>query len=90
MTKSLLAALAILFLLLQYKLWFDSDGIRNIWHLRQHIHEQIGVNKELKGNNLILKADVLSLKNGEDAIEERARYDLGMVRRNEVFVNLRQ
>jgi cell division protein FtsB len=90
MTKSLLAALAILFLLLQYKLWFDSDGIRNIWHLHQHIHEQTLINKELKRDNLVLRADVLSLKNGEDAIEERARYDLGMVKRNEVFVNLRQ
>ena len=90
MTKSLLAALAILFLLLQYKLWFDSDGIRNIWHLRKHIHEQATMNTDLKNGNLTLKADVISLKNGGDAIEERARHDLGMVKRNEVFVNLRQ
>ena len=87
MTKSLIAALVILFVLLQYKLWFDHDGIRSIWHLRELIHQQSEVNMGIKDANSALKADVISLKNGQEAIEERARHDLGMIKKGEIFVS---
>jgi len=88
MTKSFIVALFILLGLLQYKLWFDPDGILSIWHLRGSIHQQTNVNLAIKNQNNVLKADVVSLKNGQDAIEERARHDLGMIKKGEVFINL--
>jgi cell division protein FtsB len=87
MTKSLLIGLIILFLLLQYKLWFDPDGIRSIWHLRSLIAKQSDVNSSLKNGNSVLKADVISLKSGQEAIEERARHDLGMIKKGETFMS---
>lgn len=86
MTKSLIMALLVLFIVLQYKLWFDPDGVVNIWRLRHLISEQNQCNATLKSQNALLKADVKSLKNGQDAIEERARHDLGMIKKGEVFV----
>jgi cell division protein FtsB len=87
MTKSLITALFILFVVLQYKLWFDLDGICNVWRLRTAINQQLQTNLTLKNQNSILKADVGSLKNGQDAIEERARNDLGMIKKGEIFVS---
>lgn len=87
MTKSLITALVILFGLLQYKLWFDHDGIRSIWHLRDLISQQTEVNSNIKAANSALKADVISLKNGQEAIEERARHDLGMIKKGEIFMS---
>jgi cell division protein FtsB len=86
MTKSLITALIIIFVLLQYKLWFDKDGILSVWHLRDLISHQTHINSEIKDHNTLLKADVVSLKNGQEAIEERARHDLGMIKKNETFV----
>ena len=90
MTKSLLAALIILFGLLQYKLWFDPDGVRSIWHLRSLTEKQSEMNLDLKKGNATLKAEVASLKSGKEAIEERARHDLGMIKKGEIFVNFRE
>ncbi len=87
MTKPLIIALFILFTVLQYKLWFDADGIYSVWHLRHTINQQLQTNLTLKKQNSILKADVASLKNGQEAIEERARHDLGMIKKGEVFVS---
>ena len=86
MTKPLITALFVLFVVLQYKLWFDPDGILSVRHLRQLITQQKQVNLAIKNQNAIVKADVASLKNGQDAIEERARHDLGMIKKGEVFV----
>jgi cell division protein FtsB len=88
MTKSLTIALIIVFLLLQYKLWFDKDGILSIRHLHSLIKQQTKLNAETKNHNLALKADVNSLKNGREAIEERARHDLGMIKQGEIFVGI--
>lgn len=88
MTRSLIIALFVLFGVLQYKLWFDADGIFNIYHLRQLIHQETKTNLAMKDQNALLKADVLSLKNGQEAIEERARHDLGMIKKGEVFISL--
>lgn len=86
MTKSLTLALMTLFALLQYKLWFDIDGILSIWQLRSSIGHQTQLNTELKNHNMALKADIVSLKNEQDGIEERARHDLGMIKKGEIFV----
>jgi cell division protein FtsB len=88
MTKSLITALLFLFAVLQYKLWFDPDGMCSVWQLRKLIGQQMQTNSILKNQNSTVKADVVSLKNGQEAIEERARHDLGMVKKGEVFVSL--
>ena len=83
--KSLYVVLIGLFILLQYQLWFTPGGLTDIFHL----HRQIGVladeNAKLKEKNAILAADVKDLKQGNEAVEERARNELGMVKKGEIF-----
>lgn len=74
-----------LFLIFQYALWFSSGGLIQIWHLRQKITALEEQNKQLQNRNTMLAADVNDLKQGKEAIEERARNDLGMVKSNETF-----
>ncbi len=74
-----------LFLLLQYPLWFGSGGALTYWRLHQGIDAQVAENKKLHERNESLKAEVIDLKSGKDAIEERARSELGMVKTNETF-----
>ncbi len=74
-----------LFLLLQYPLWFGSGGALAYWRLHQGIDVQVAENKKLHERNETLKVEVIDLKSGQDAIEERARTGLGMVKANETF-----
>lgn len=81
----------ILFLLaLQYKLWFDDGGARQMAHLRQEVLEQKQQNQELAKQNGQLRAEVKDLKLGVDAAEERARSELGMVKQHEEYVQIVQ
>ena len=75
----------VLLLLLQYQLWFDNGGILEAWHLKQTIANQIEKNSTLTERNKILQAEVLDLKQGNEAIEERARTELGMIKNDEVY-----
>ncbi|MEE8389023.1 MAG: cell division protein FtsB [Acidiferrobacterales bacterium] len=83
--KPVFYALIGLFLLLQYPLWFGSGGALAYWRLHQGINAQVAENKKLRERNESLKAEVIDLKSGQDAIEERARSELGMVKANETF-----
>jgi len=83
--KPLFAALAVLFVLLQYQLWFSDGGIVSIHRLNQSIQKRQQANVKLIERNHTLAADVRDLKKGNDAIAERARNDLGMVKKGEVF-----
>ena len=76
--------LAIL-VLLQYPLWFGSGGVIAVWRLNQEISAQKEENASLKDRNQALEADVNDLKQGLEAIEERARSELGMVKKGETF-----
>ena len=73
------------FLFLQYQLWVDGDGVRKVIHLSDSIAEQKGTNQRLHERNDVLAAEVEDLKSGYDAIEERARMELGMIRQGETF-----
>lgn len=74
-----------LFLLLQYELWMAPNGVARAWHLqRQVVAKQLQVEK-MAEKNALLTVDVKNLKRGGEAIEERARYALGMVKPDEVF-----
>jgi cell division protein FtsB len=74
-----------LWLLLQYSLWFGNSGLLRVWQLNQSLEGQRGENAKLKERNDALEAEVLDLKKGLEAIEERARTDLGMVKKDETF-----
>ena len=79
------AALAAALLLLQYRIWFSSDGVGEVWRLRAAVTGQQADNERLSARNRQLAAEVRDLKQGYSALEERARSDLGMVAANETF-----
>lgn len=81
---SLLLALG----LLQYKLWFSPDGLPQYWHLKEQIAQISTENAALQARNTHILSEVENLKQGNDAIEERARNDLGLVKGDEVFYQI--
>jgi cell division protein FtsB len=83
--KALAAALAALIVVLQYPLWFGKGGWLRVRELDRQLASQQAVNAGLKARNETLDAEVRDLKQGLDAIEERARSELGMIRKDEVF-----
>jgi cell division protein FtsB len=83
--KWLAAALTVAIVLLQYRVWFSEDGVRQLARLQQAVAAQRAENGQLEERNRQLAAEVRDLKTGLDALEERARSDLGMIARNETF-----
>jgi len=83
--KVALASLVAAFVLLQLRLWVSDEGLREVWHLRQAVENQVAENKVLAERNLQMKAEVNDLKHGFTALEERARNDLGMIEASETF-----
>lgn len=75
-------------LLLQYPLWLGKGGWLRVWDVDRQLQEQKEANKKLEVRNAGLDAEVRDLKQGYDAIEERARFELGMIKQDEVFVQL--
>jgi cell division protein FtsB len=76
--------------LLQYPLWLGKGGWLHVWDMERQLNAQREVNQKLETRNSGLDAEVRDLKSGLDAIEERARYELGMVKDGEVFVQVPQ
>jgi cell division protein FtsB len=74
-----------LLLLLQYSLWFGNGGLLRVWQLNQSVAAQKAENTKLKERNEALEAEVRDLKQGLEAIEGRARTDLGMIKKDETF-----
>ena len=83
--KVLAATLAAFILLLQYPLWLGKGGWLRVWSLDRQVQEQKEANARLRQRNGALDAEVRDLKQGYDAIEERARYEFGMIKQDEVF-----
>lgn len=77
--------LLILLLALEIKLWTGDWSMREVWRLRQRVAEQKQENLKLKQRNEALSAEVQDLKNGKEAIEERARSELGLIKPDETF-----
>ena len=84
MNRSLALVFAALTLLLQYPLWLGKGGWLRAWELDRQLAAQTKTNEGLKRRNAGLDAEVKDLKNGLEAIEERARFELGMVKDSEV------
>jgi len=83
--KILGGVLAALIVLIQYPLWAGKGGWIHAWEAEQKLAAQRARNQQLELRNASLEAEVKDLKHGTDAIEERARYELGMVKKDEVF-----
>ncbi len=77
--------LVALILLLQYPLWFGKGGWFRVWQLSREVGAQKQANQQAALRNEIMDAEVRDLKQGTDAIEERARSELGMIKHDETF-----
>lgn len=83
--KWLTLSLTILLALLQYALWFGDGGLRDMWRLEGQVEAQESENERLRERNAALAAEVQDLKTGLEAVEARARLELGMIKEDEVF-----
>src|SRR5262249_10377498 len=83
--KWLSAALLVVVVLLQYRIWLSEDGLRELRRLEGSVATQRAGNDQLTERNRQLAAEVRDLKNGMQALEERARSELGMIASNETF-----
>jgi cell division protein FtsB len=83
--RPLTLTLIALLVAIQYPLWFGKGSWLRVWHLDQQLDEQRANNETRVLRNAALNAEVRDLKTGLDAIEERARTELGMIKSDEVF-----
>ena len=88
--KLLSLALAALILLIQYPLWLGKGSWLRVWEVDRQIRTQREMNRQLQTRNAALDAEVQNLKVGLDAVEERARSELGMIKQNEIFFQILQ
>ena len=86
--RVLTLALIALIVLIQYPLWMGKGSWFRVWEVDQQIRAQREANGLSQARNAALEAEVRDLKVGLDAIEERARNELGMIRQNEIFFQL--
>ena len=86
--KILSLVLTILIVLLQYPLWLGKGGWFKVWEVDRQITVQHETNRKLQMLNAALDAEVRDLKQGYEAIEERARNELGMIRQDEIFFHV--
>jgi len=80
--------LLILLVLLQYRLWLGKNSVPDYLILKENLVRQQSANAELLQRNKLLFADTDDLKLGLEAIEERARNELGMIKENEMFFRI--
>lgn len=81
-------ALAALLLLIQYPLWLGKGGWLRVADWEAQVAVAQKHNEELRARNAKLDSEVRDLKDGTGAVEERARFELGMVKQNEIFVQV--
>ncbi len=82
--------LVVLLVLLQFPLWLGKGGLLRVQEMDRQVAAQREVNQTLEARNASQEAEVRDLKSGYEAIEERARYELGLVKEGEVFVQTPQ
>jgi cell division protein FtsB len=83
--RLLALVLVVLIAALQWPLWAGKGGWMRVWELDRQLKAQRETNDRLRARNAALEAEVRDLKTGYDAIEERARSELGMIKQDEVF-----
>lgn len=82
--------LAVLALVLQYPLWIGKAGWLRVWEVEKQLAAQKEGNRKLEQRNTGLEAEVRDLKTGYEAIEERARFELGLIKPDEIYVQTPQ
>lgn len=83
--RALLAILLVVLILLQVKMWFGEGGYSDVKRLQERVRQQAVENETLAQRNRELEADVDDLRRGLEAVEERARSELGMIKQGEEF-----
>ena len=83
--KKLIVTLALALCVMQYKLWFGNNSRAELSDIAVEVAEQEAINAKLKARNESLEVEVLDLKTGLEAVEERARSELGMIETGETF-----
>ncbi len=86
--KAVMTILVVILLLLQYRLWFSHDGLPSVLYLHRAVEVQKQENEQLSERNKVLAAEVHDLKSGLDALEERARTELGLIKPGETFFQI--
>ena len=86
--KLLTLTLVALIALLQHPLWLGKGSWLRVWEVDQQVRAQRETNQKLSVRNAALDAEVRDLKQGLDAVEERARSELGMIKQNEIFFQI--
>jgi len=86
--RALAFALAALTVLIQYPLWFGKGGWLRVAEMEREVQAQQNRNAGLAARNAVLDAEVRDLKQGLDTVEELARFELGMIREDEVFFQI--
>ena len=86
--KALIVLLVSLLALVQFRLWVGEESLAEVWRLRQASEHQSSENNLFKTRNQRLEAEVRDLKNGLEAVEERARLELGMIRKDEIYFQI--
>ena len=77
-----------LIVLIQYPQWIGKGGWLRVWDMSRQVEAQKDTNRQLAARNNGLDAEVKDLKQGLEAVEERARVELGMIKPNEVFYQI--
>jgi cell division protein FtsB len=83
--RSIFIILILALIGLQYKLWLGDGGLTQWVNLEKKLAMQESENSKLMSRNLAIDADIIELKSGDQALEEQARYELGMVRKDEIY-----
>ncbi len=83
--RTVILLLLVILILLQFKLWFGEGGFRDVARLQQRVESQRQQNDDLLQRNEKLQAEVEDLRERLDAVEERARYELGLIKPREKF-----
>ena len=86
--KAFVVLLVSLLALVQFRLWVGDESLAEVWRLRQAIDHQTSENALLQSRNQRLEAEVRDLKTGLEAVEERARLELGMIRKDEIYFQM--
>jgi len=83
--RIVMICLVLMLLGLQYKLWIGEDSLLHWIQLDKKLDAQLDENKRLSARNQAIESDIIELKSGDQALEERARFDLGMVKQDETY-----
>lgn len=86
--RLIILCLTALLVLIQYPLWLGKGGWLRVWDMDKQVQQAQKKNDELKARNAKLESEVADLKQGTGSVEERARYELGMIKQNEVFIQV--